>query len=112
MRRVGRVLDAQVPRRADGCIAVSDDLREHMRRAGIAEQALTCIEPAAVPAELDHGGDGPGIDGVGCYAGNLDGYQNLEFLLCTFARIRSAEPVARLVLVSHPDARGRSRRLA
>ena len=27
MRRLGRVLDAQVPRRADGCIAVSDDLR-------------------------------------------------------------------------------------
>jgi glycosyltransferase involved in cell wall biosynthesis len=112
MRRLGRVLDAQVPCRADGCIAVSDDLREHLRRAGVAEQALTCIEPAAAPAELADAGDGPGTDGVVCYAGNLDGYQNLDFLLRAFARIRIAEPGARLVLVSHPDARGRARRLA
>ena len=112
MRRLGRVLDAQVPRRADGCIAVSDDLREHLRRAGVAEQALACIEPAVAPAELDDASDGPGADGVVCYAGNLDGYQNLAFLLRTFARVRAAEPGARLVLLSHPDARGRARRLA
>src|SRR5262245_41040779 len=112
MRRLGRMLDAQVPRRADGCIAVSDDLCEQLGRAGVAEQVLTCIEPAAAPAELDDAGDGPGADGVVCYAGNLDGYQNLDFLLRAFARIRIAEPGARLVLVSHPDARGRARRLA
>jgi glycosyltransferase involved in cell wall biosynthesis len=112
MHRLGRVLDTQVPRRADGCIAVSQDLGEQLRRAGVAAQALACIEPAVAPADLGDAGDGPGADGVVCYAGNLDGYQNLGFLLHAFARVRAAEPRARLVLVSHPDARGHARRLA
>src|SRR3989454_855010 len=36
-----------------------------------------------------------------CYAGNLDGYQNLGFLLRSFARVRARVPAARLVLVTH-----------
>src|SRR6266704_6726275 len=40
-------------------------------------------------------------DGLVCYAGNLDGYQNLGFLLRSFARVRARVPAARLVLVTH-----------
>src|SRR5437773_10090852 len=40
-------------------------------------------------------------DGLVCYAGNLDGYQNLGFLLRGFARVRARVPAARLVLVTH-----------
>jgi glycosyltransferase involved in cell wall biosynthesis len=112
MGRLGRLLDTQVPRRADGCVAVSEELGVRLRRAGVADQALACIEPAVAPVEVDDASDGPGADGVVCYAGNLDGYQNLDFLLDGFARVRAAEPAARLVLVSHPDARGHAGRLA
>jgi 1,2-diacylglycerol 3-alpha-glucosyltransferase len=112
MGRLGRLLDTQVPRRADGCVAVSEELGVRLRRAGVADQALACIEPAVAPVEVHDASDGPGADGLVCYAGNLDGYQNLDFLLDGFARVRAAEPAARLVLVSHPDARGHAGRLA
>lgn len=111
MGRLGRLLDAQVPRRADGCIAVSEELGTRLGRAGVAGHVLACIEPAAAPAEIDDEAGGAGTEGVVCYAGNLDGYQNLDFLLRGFARVRAAEPVARLVLVSHPDAHDQATRL-
>ena len=47
-----------------------------------------------------------------CYAGNLDGYQNLDVLLQSFARVRAAEPAARLVLLTHADAAGHAAALA
>lgn len=111
MGRLGRVLDAQVPRRADFCIAVSDDLGARLRRAGVAPSALAAIAPALAPSELDADASSDGVDGVVCYAGNLDAYQNLDVLLASFARVRSAYPRARLRLVSHPDADGHARRL-
>jgi 1,2-diacylglycerol 3-alpha-glucosyltransferase len=111
MGGLGRLLDTQVPRRADGCVAVSEELGARLRRAGVREQALACLEPAVAPAELDQDGGSAGSDGVVCYAGNLDAYQNLGFLLDSFARVRDAVPGARLVLVSHPDAREHARRL-
>jgi glycosyltransferase involved in cell wall biosynthesis len=112
MLLLGRLLDTQVPRRADGCIAVSDELGARLREAGVAADALACIEPALAPAELEPTSDEAAADGVVCYAGNLDGYQNLDFLLRSFALVRAAEPEARLVLVSHPDAHRHADRLA
>ncbi len=112
MGRLGRLLDAQVPRRADFCIAVSEALAARLRRAGVADQALVCLEPALAPGELEAAVPGGGDDGLVCYAGNLDAYQNLDFLLESFALVRAAEPAARLRLVSHPDAREHAARLA
>jgi glycosyltransferase involved in cell wall biosynthesis len=99
--RVGRLADAHVPRRADFCIAVSDDLGRILRSRGVAEDGLACIapvsEPDAAPAPPARGGS----NALVCYAGNFDGYQNLEFLLESFARVRARVPAARLVLVTH-----------
>ena len=108
--RVGRMLDAQVPRRADFCIAVTDALGERLRRGGVPDHAIACIEPAAAPAELRPVGQASD-DPLVCYAGNLDGYQNLDVLLAAFRRVRLAEPAARLVLVTHADARANAARL-
>jgi glycosyltransferase involved in cell wall biosynthesis len=108
--RVGRLLDAHVPRRADFCIAVTDELGARLRRVGVPDDALTCIEPVPVPDELrpvERAGEDPLV----CYAGNLDGYQNLAFLLRAFGAIRTAEPRARLVLVTHADAQANGARL-
>ncbi|MGH7893535.1 MAG: glycosyltransferase family 4 protein [Candidatus Binatia bacterium] len=116
MRRVagwlGRALDAHVPRRADFCIAVTDELGARLRQVGVREDALTCIEPVAVPGDLRAMPPSADDEPLVCYAGNLDGYQNLEFLLAAFARVRAVEPRARLVLVTHADAQAGAARLA
>jgi 1,2-diacylglycerol 3-alpha-glucosyltransferase len=115
--RVGHLLDTQVPRRADFCIAVTPELGEHLRRGGVAQRALACIEPTPVPAEVREAVPTPGPAagdpgrGLVCYAGNLDGYQNLAFLLETFRAVRAEEPNARLLLLTHSDARAEARRL-
>src|SRR5947208_11294559 len=49
--RLGRLLDAHVPRRADFCIAVTEELGESLRRRGVAASDLTCIAPAAAPRD-------------------------------------------------------------
>lgn len=110
--RAGHLLDTQVPRRADFCIAVTPELGEHLRRGGVAQRALACIEPTPVPAEVRETApaDDPGR-GLVCYAGNLDGYQNLAFLLETFRAVRAEEASARLLLLTHTDARAQARRL-
>jgi 1,2-diacylglycerol 3-alpha-glucosyltransferase len=109
-RRMGRLLDAHVPRRADFCIAVTDELGERLRRVGVRDEALACIAPVAAPVELRPVA-GPGAEPLVCYAGNLDAYQNLAFLLDAFRRVRVAVPQARLVLVSHADAQASAARL-
>jgi glycosyltransferase involved in cell wall biosynthesis len=112
MQRLGRLLDRHVPRRADFCIAVSDTLAASLRRAGVAGEALAVLVPAPAPGELEPIVLDAGEDGLVCYAGNLDAYQRLDFLLESFTRVRAAHPTARLLLVSHPDARAHAARLA
>src|SRR5439155_718664 len=93
--RLGRLLDAHVPRRADFCIAVTEELGEILRRRGVAASDLTCIAPAAAPRDAAAHRPRVGSDGLVCYAGNLDGYQNLGFLLRSFARVRARVAAAR-----------------
>ena len=100
-QRLGRLLDAHVPRRADFCIAVTEELGGILRRRGVAARELTCIAPAAAPRDTAAQRPHPGSGALVCYAGNLDGYQNLGFLLRSFARVRAQVPAARLVLVTH-----------
>ncbi|HUE29873.1 MAG TPA: glycosyltransferase family 4 protein [Verrucomicrobiae bacterium] len=100
-RQLGRLLDAHVPRRADFCIAVTEELGEILRRRGVAARDLTCIAPAAAPRDAAVHRPRSGQEALVCYAGNLDGYQNLGFLLRSFARVRAWLPAARLVLVTH-----------
>ena len=114
MGRLGRLLDAQVPRRADFCIAVSDELgaRAAARRASPGD-VLACIEPAAAPAELDGAaGRRRRRAALVCYAGNLDGYQNLDFLL-RGVRARPRRRAGRAPACSsrHPDAHDQAARL-
>ena len=107
--RLGRFLDAQVPRRADFCIAVTDELGALLRRHGVMARGLACIGPTGAPDELGPPPGPAGEGGLVCYAGNLDGYQNLGFLLHAFARVRARLPGARLVLVTHAEGRAARR---
>src|SRR5262249_58745848 len=105
-RALGGFLDAQVPRRADFCIAVSEELGATLRRCRVPDADLACISPVGDPTELGSL-PRPGLStGRVCYAGNLDGYQNLDFLRRSFARVRAAIPEARLVVVTHEGTSG------
>ncbi len=85
-----------------------------LRRSGVADGGLACIPPAGVPGEVAQGlaPSVPPANTLVCYAGNLDRYQNLEFLLQSFALVRDRVPAARLVLVTHEGGRAEAARLA
>lgn len=119
---VGRWLDANVPRRADYCIGVTDDLVDVLRAQGVSPDGVKCVFPGSPEGEEMDTPAGAGfrmrLDERGgpilLYAGNLDGYQNLEFLLRSFARVRAERPDTRLFVVTHGEGRryrSRSREL-
>jgi glycosyltransferase involved in cell wall biosynthesis len=103
--RAGRFLDAEVPRRADFCIAVTEQLGALLAGRGVPAGEIACLEPVRPPGELGPAPVPAADEGLVCYAGNLDGYQNLPFLLRAFARVRAAVPGVRLVLLTHDDGR-------
>ena len=104
-RRVGRLLDRHVPRRADFSIALTTELAVFLRRHGVADTRLAVIPPGgvhAVASELPTGeADAFGDAFVVMYTGNLDPYQDLDVLCDAFAKVHRAGGNAILVLVTH-----------
>lgn len=107
LARVGAWLDRAVPRRADHCVAVTSALATALRAGGATR--VTAIRPTADPHEVRSFG-APAAESAMptiCYAGNLDGYQNLALLQEAFRHVRAAMPEARLAIVTHvPAGRG------
>ncbi len=104
-RRVGRLLDHQVPRRSDHAIALTPELEGFLRANGVAAQAVTVIPPFPPAAIVDDGQAVPGVDLTGrfavVYTGNLDPYQDLDVLLRGVLSARTQAPDICLVLVTH-----------
>jgi glycosyltransferase involved in cell wall biosynthesis len=105
-RSLGDILDGRFPRRAQACIAVTPQIAEEIRRRGT-DPELTCTIPPAVDevrptpvARPRPAGDTPAV----LYAGNLDRYQNLDFLVGSFATVRDRLPGVRLRIVTHAPA--------
>lgn len=106
-RAAARVLDAQVPRRADHVVAISPEGTDLLRGFGVPGERISLVPPGVFTEEFD-GDDGaaarvrygipPGPAVL--YTGNPDRYQDLPVLLDGFARARRRVPDARLVLVS------------
>lgn len=131
-RRIGQILDERVAAWSDHTIALSSRLGAYLAVRGAAGKT-SVIPPAVFPAAVRAsrlGRDGrsgasarrsgsrgfdPSVESGGisgqpaciAYAGNLDGYQNLECLLEAFERVCAAEPRSRLVLLLHPAADAR-----
>jgi glycosyltransferase involved in cell wall biosynthesis len=104
LSRLGRMLDGTIPRAAPACLAVTDELAVVLRRAGA--RRVTCLPPMLHPNGA--GGASSAEESrlpTLVYAGNLDAYQNFDLLWRAFDRIRRRVPEARLVVVTHPDAR-------
>jgi glycosyltransferase involved in cell wall biosynthesis len=112
LARIGGFLDDTVPRAAAACVAVTEELAAVLRRAGA--RRVACVPPLRKPDDETGtracGEEEPAPTVV--YAGNLDAYQNLGALWQAFDAVCARVPEARLVIVSHPDARRAAERLA
>ena len=89
LRRVGRVIDRQLPRLADHVVAVSAPIAERLARSGVRGDRLDLIangvEPAFFALEPVVRQGRPRL----VYAGNLAAYQGVELLLRAFALARA-----------------------
>jgi glycosyltransferase involved in cell wall biosynthesis len=114
-RRLGAFVDREVPRRADHCIAISDELVHFLRARGVEPGAIRLIAPGGSPDEFPRRSPDEvaairrrfGFDErpLLLYTGNLDPYQNLELLLASAARVRAVVPSALLVIATHATPR-------
>lgn len=110
--RMGAWLDRHVPCRADYCIGVTSDLVQLLRARGVSADGVECIVPGTADLEEEEiasvpsrwiGLDAAPTESTLLYAGNLDRYQNLDFLLRSFGRVRAMRPRARLLVVTHGE---------
>jgi protein involved in polysaccharide export with SLBB domain/glycosyltransferase involved in cell wall biosynthesis len=97
---LGAVFDRFVARAADRVIAPSDRLAAYLAARGAAGR-VHVVPPAAARIATATGTARRHRAPIVMYGGNLDPYQDLASLLNGFARLRSVEPQARLVLVTH-----------
>ncbi|MEZ4271485.1 MAG: glycosyltransferase family 4 protein [Myxococcota bacterium] len=108
---VGEVVDRTLPRAADAVITFDPDHKALHELYGVTENRLHVIPPGidadelrgATETEIQHMrqllGPGPWI----LYAGNPDGYQNLELLWQAFALVRQKRPDAKLLVATHHE---------
>jgi len=111
MRSLGHALDSYVPPRGNLCLALTSGIRDAMILRGACQEKTLCVPPAI--ESLPGNGHQPFPVPTAIYQGNLDGYQNLEFLLDAWKLVAAAVPKSRLVIVTHGDGssfRGRLRR--
>jgi glycosyltransferase involved in cell wall biosynthesis len=112
--RIGRWLDACLPRLANCTIVLSQEARAAFAGLGTPQDRLVHIPPGIEERQFGvratagdvHAryklGDGP----LAIYTGNLDPYQGLDDLLCAFSRVRRAVPLAQLIIASHATPNG------
>lgn len=104
-RLLGRVLDASVPRGADAVQVLCPESLDAHLQLGVPAPRLSCVPPGV---HLEDFGDRPAPLPSSCppvvlYAGNPDGYQDLDLLLAAFARLLRRRPDAKLHVVSGAD---------
>lgn len=102
--RLGAWLDGSIPRRADAVIALTQELAEYLVARGVARERVRVLPPAGLPGlEVGRAAAPPAESGafVVAYAGNLDGYQDLEVLFDAFAQLRGERRDALLEVITH-----------
>lgn len=98
---LGRALDQYVPPRGDHCLALTPGIQQAMITRGAAKENTQHIPPAveSLPKNGYLSFDTP----TAIYMGNLDSYQNLDFLLDAWKLVANVIPDARLMIATHGD---------
>lgn len=101
--RAGRVLDAQVPRRADFCVALTPEVAAHLVAQGVRPDRVAVVPPA-VTAPGAPGPEPAAGPFTITYAGNCDRYQDLDVLWEAVELLRRERPAVAVRLVTHDAA--------
>jgi glycosyltransferase involved in cell wall biosynthesis len=113
--RLGRFMDAQIPRRADHTVALCDHSAGVLRELGVDRERISVVPPAVGDCAPPLGSFAkakrlPGRFVIG-YCGNLDRYQNLDALArgCAILAARPGRDVELRLITHGPEDREISR---
>ena len=98
-RRAARLLDRQIPRRADRCVVISEQAVGAHEALGVAPSRIHHLPPALHPEDFADALPAPAGPTV-VYAGNPDRYQDLQVLVGAMVQVVRRLPEARLLVVS------------
>jgi glycosyltransferase involved in cell wall biosynthesis len=110
-QRIGAWFDRTLPKRADRVVALSDDVAQHLVEVGVERDRLAVIPPGLDPTPFRAPDWRRPRPRRAVFAGNLDGYQNLELLLDAWSRAAALDRGIELRLVTHAPGRALARRL-
>ena len=103
----GRALDWFVPIFPDHITAVSPELKQWLVQSGVRPEKIDVVPAGIDPALFENcSADrfreqyNPGGGPIVMYAGVLNAFQRIDYLLHAFAAVSSEEPAARLFIVS------------
>ncbi len=99
---LGAWLDKTFPKRADRIVAPHDTLKEYLITMGCSEDRISVIPPWIDVQEFDVAAP-ERRDTAVLYAGNLDGYQNVELLFPVMERVEAEVPGTQLVIATSSD---------
>ena len=109
-RGLAVALDKSVPRGADACITLSSAAVDELQRLGVPPELVHHIPPGVDPEDFPAGDcvpkpgpDDPRSTAHVVYAGNPDGYQDLELLFDAVRIARLEHPGLRLRMISSAE---------
>jgi len=103
VRSAAKKMDTSLPRLADAVVVLSPDVRDHLIRRGVSSDRVWVIPPGLDSAPFQSERQ-PTRSRAAVFAGNCDGYQNLEHLFSAWEIVSAQDPLAELRIVTH--ARG------
>jgi len=109
-RSIGRWCDRVLPRRADQVIVLSEDVAAHLAALGVRRERIEVIPPGLDPTPFA-GAVGKPRAPRAVFAGNLDGYQNLDLLLDAWGLAENEAGAVELTLLTHAPTRALERRV-
>lgn len=96
---LGRRLDCMFPKRADAIIAPHDRLKDYLVGCGCRPEKIQVVPPSIDPSPFQKEKRPTEVPTI-LYAGNLDHYQNLIFLMEVMKQVRTRIPTAELIIAT------------
>ena len=103
VRSAAKKMDTSLPPLADAVVVLSPDVRDHLILRGVSPDRVWVIPPGLDSAPFQSQRQAT-RSRAAVFAGNCDGYQNLEHLFSAWEIVSAQDPLAELRIVTH--ARG------